>query len=178
MKLNLGCGNDIREGYVNLDRASLPGVDVVHDLNKLPLPFKDDQFDYVLCKDIIEHLEYIPVLAEIHRIMKPGGILDIRVLHFTSRMNFTDPTHRKQFSVATFQFFTDKNTVAPDRRYYFPFHFSEVIETKIVFEKRWMLYNHFVEFLVNLNDKTQRFYEATGISRLFPAGGLNVKIRK
>ena len=38
-KLNLGCGNDIRQGYINLDVAELDGVDVVWDVNKLPLPF-------------------------------------------------------------------------------------------------------------------------------------------
>ena len=33
-RLNLGCGNDIREGYVNIDSRKLPGVDKVLDLNK------------------------------------------------------------------------------------------------------------------------------------------------
>ena len=38
IKLHLGCGTDIRAGWVNLDCAKLPGVDIVHDLNVLPLP--------------------------------------------------------------------------------------------------------------------------------------------
>jgi len=36
-KLNLGCGNDIKKDYVNLDIAKLQGVNVVWDVNKLPL---------------------------------------------------------------------------------------------------------------------------------------------
>lgn len=40
MKLNLGCGNDIREGWVNLDINKKEGVNVVHDLNEVPLPFE------------------------------------------------------------------------------------------------------------------------------------------
>ena len=52
-KLNLGSGIDIRPGYVNLDVAALPGVDVVHDLAELPLPFETAAFDEVLCKDIL-----------------------------------------------------------------------------------------------------------------------------
>ena len=41
-KLNLGCGTDIKKGYINLDVAKLDGVDVVHDINRLPLPFKEN----------------------------------------------------------------------------------------------------------------------------------------
>ena len=38
-RLNLGSGTDIRKDWVNLDTAALEVVDVVHDINKLPLPF-------------------------------------------------------------------------------------------------------------------------------------------
>lgn len=33
-KLNLGLGTDIREGWINLDRSALPGVNVVHDIEQ------------------------------------------------------------------------------------------------------------------------------------------------
>lgn len=106
-KLNLGCGRDIRRGWVNLDKAKLPGIDIVHDVESLPLPFGDEEFDFVLCRDIFEHVEYIPVLRDIHRILKKGGVVKIRVPHFTSRRNFHDPTHKKQFSIKTFDFFSE-----------------------------------------------------------------------
>ena len=44
LKLNLGCANNILEGYVNLDAVKLPGVDIVQDLNKHPWKIKDNQF--------------------------------------------------------------------------------------------------------------------------------------
>jgi len=37
-KLNIGCGKDIKEDYVNLDSVKLPEVDVVHNLDKYPWP--------------------------------------------------------------------------------------------------------------------------------------------
>jgi len=52
--LNLGCGADIRPDCVNLDRASLPGVDVVHDMSQLPLPFSADRFSHIVCQDVLE----------------------------------------------------------------------------------------------------------------------------
>ncbi len=91
-KLNLGCGNEIRPGWINLDRKGLPGVDVVHDLETLPLPFPADTFDYILCQDVLEHVNCVALLREILRIMRDEGILHIRVPHFTCTHAYGDPT--------------------------------------------------------------------------------------
>lgn len=56
-KLHLGCGEDIKEGYINLDFLKMDGVDVVHNLNKFPYPFEDNQFDEVYASHILEHLD-------------------------------------------------------------------------------------------------------------------------
>lgn len=96
-KLNLGCGKDIREGWINLDSVALPNVDVVHDITALPLPFEDAWFDVILCKDVLEHVDYIPVLKDLHRILKPGGKLLIQVPHFNSQDAYVDPTHCRFF---------------------------------------------------------------------------------
>jgi predicted SAM-dependent methyltransferase len=92
-KLNLGCGTDIKEGWVNLDSAEIAGVDVVHNILNIPLPFNDGQFNLIVANDILEHVDYIPLMKELHRILKDGGILHIRVPHFTRVKNFKDPTH-------------------------------------------------------------------------------------
>ena len=79
-KLNLGCGEDIKAGWVNLDFIKLPGVDVVHDIEKPPFPFKDEEFDEILAQDTMEHIwNMIPVMKDLYRILKPGGKLTIRV---------------------------------------------------------------------------------------------------
>ncbi len=52
-KLNLGCGQDMREGYLNLDFAPLPGLDVVHDLQQLPLRLDDAQCEETVCQDVL-----------------------------------------------------------------------------------------------------------------------------
>lgn len=49
MKLNLGCGKDIKDGYINLDVRYIKGVDVVCNLNSFPYPFQNDVFDEIYC---------------------------------------------------------------------------------------------------------------------------------
>jgi len=34
-KLNVGCGRNIKEGWINLDSAALPGVELVCDLESV-----------------------------------------------------------------------------------------------------------------------------------------------
>lgn len=179
-KLNLGCGNDIRNGWINLDVAALPGVDVVHDLNALPLPFADNRFDTILCNDILEHVELVPLLRECHRILAPGGRIQIEVPHYTSNNNFVDPTHRNRFSVKTFRFFV-RDTYEHRKRgcYYFDFAFTGICNVQLRFLQGLpYFWNWFVSPMVNQSHSMQCYYEATGLSGLFPAQNLLVTLVK
>ena len=115
MKLNLGCGRNIKKGWINLDFTKGEGVDIVHDLNSLPLPFEDHKFDQVLCQDVLEHIDFVPLINDIHRILKKKGILKIRVPHFTSKLNFEDPTHKHQFLIRTFDYYIKNQIFAYER---------------------------------------------------------------
>jgi ubiquinone/menaquinone biosynthesis C-methylase UbiE len=57
-----------------LDVRPDKGVDVVGDAHKLP--FKDNEFDNVLCTEVLEHL-HTPVvaIAEMARVLKDGGTI-------------------------------------------------------------------------------------------------------
>jgi predicted SAM-dependent methyltransferase len=183
-RLNLGCGHDIRPGWVNLDSAKIEGVDVVHDIERLPLPFKDGEFDEILCNDVLEHVEYIPVLRDLHRILKPGGKLTIRVPHFTSRNTYSDPTHKKAFGIRTMEFFVQDSQLNKDkhREYYFDFHFSKLASVKITFEKNifFIKYvnNYIIAPLVNSSQGMCHFFEQTGFSRMFPAENIIFELMK
>lgn len=173
-RLNLGCGTDIRDGFVNLDVAALPGVDVVHDLDRLPLPFEANRFAEIVCKDVLEHIDLVAVLRECHRILVPGGLLHVQAPHFTSSSYFADPTHRTAFSIDTLHFFsgTGRHT---DRSYYFDFRFSRIADERITFHHNYLKpWNALVEPLVNHSPKAQVYYEETFLARAFPA--LNVQV--
>ncbi|SHE78517.1 Methyltransferase domain-containing protein [Microbulbifer donghaiensis] len=51
--------------------------------NGLQLPFAEGTFDVVICSEVLEHIEdYRAVLAEIDRVLKPGGIFAASVPTF------------------------------------------------------------------------------------------------
>jgi SAM-dependent methyltransferase len=173
-QLNLGCGTDVRPGFVNLDVAPLPGVDVVHDLDDLPLPFEDGSFAEVVCKDLLEHVDLGAVLSECHRLLVPGGLLHMQSPHFTASAFYADPTHRRAFSIETLHFFAAGGR-HDDRSYYFGFRFQAIASERIVFHRnRVMPWNGPVERLVNSSPKMQKYYEETFLARIFPA--LNVQV--
>lgn len=173
-RLNLGCGTDIREGWTNLDSAALPGVDVVHELGSGPLPFDDASFDEILCKDVLEHVELEPVLREIHRVLRPGGRVRVIAPHFTAAAVWVDPTHRRGFSIETFDFFSASGG-GFSRAYYYNFHFSRVERPRIVFHSyRWQPWNYLLEPLVNRSPAIQHYFEQTFLSRLFPAANIDL----
>ena len=105
-KLHLGCGDVIRDGWLNHDLAPLTGVDVVHDLREFPWPFEDGQFEEVYMKDVLEHLpDTIATMEELHRITKPGAKVYIGGPYRNSMIAFGDPTHVKSFNEFCFDFF-------------------------------------------------------------------------
>ena len=79
IKLNLGCGDDIQSGYINLDFRAREGV-TVHDLAE-PLPFDDCSIDEVRAMDVVEHFDrfkVIDVIKDWCRVLSPRGILTIK----------------------------------------------------------------------------------------------------
>lgn len=69
-----------------LGRARLMGVDAhACDLEKDKLPFKDNFFDLVVANQVFEHLKNIfSPLSEMHRVLKPGGVLVFSVPNLAS----------------------------------------------------------------------------------------------
>ncbi len=107
-KLNLGCGDDIKEGYVNVDFIKQPGIDIVHNINKFPWPFKSNTFNEIYASHIIEHVDdLIKTMKEIHRISKKNAKINIRGPHFSCGVSYRDPTHKRLFSYFTFEYFSN-----------------------------------------------------------------------
>lgn len=109
MKLNLGCGNDKRDGYVNVDNSLLFGPDEVADLNRV-WPWADASVDEVVARHVLEHLRLSPsdVMQNLYRILIPGGKAIITLPHPRSDAFLNDPTHHTPYMPGTFEFFSEE----------------------------------------------------------------------
>ncbi|HWC85619.1 MAG TPA: methyltransferase domain-containing protein [Solirubrobacteraceae bacterium] len=97
--LDVGCGSAKTPGAVGLDISPETQADVVHDLERFPYPFADSSFDQVLMQDVLEHVrDPIRVVEELHRVLRPNGILQLRTPHFSSALAYGDPSHQHYFS--------------------------------------------------------------------------------
>ncbi len=122
MKVNLGCGKDIRKGFVNVDKVSLEGVNIVCDFEKKKLPFKDDSVSFIVINHVLEHvfdLEFL--LKEIYRISENGAKISIRVPYFSHESAFSHYQHIRRFTWTTFDLFNPEH----------PEHFHSDLKFKI-----------------------------------------------
>lgn len=108
-RINLGSGNDYREGWVNVDENEHVKADIRHNLNLYPYPFSDNEFEEVLASHVIEHLDDpLDFLQEIYRIAKPGARVTIRCPHFSC--NWIHPRHKSAISTKLFDFLANDST--------------------------------------------------------------------
>ena len=101
-RLILGSAGKSFDDAVTLDIDPVHKPDVVHDLNIVPLPFNDNSFKKIVCHHVVEHLEGLSkLMAELHRICRPEGIIYIEVPHHSSWCANV-PEHRLRFNYFAF----------------------------------------------------------------------------
>jgi hypothetical protein len=110
LHLNLGCGRSPLNGWVNVDIAALPGVDVVADLDGCRtqrLPFTDNTVSKFQMSHVLEHIgDTLALMQELHRIAEPGASLIIRSPYGSSDDADEDPTHRHRLFLNSFGYFS------------------------------------------------------------------------
>lgn len=164
-KLNLGSGvlgkDSNWKGWINLDQQKDHSVQVVHDLNKFPYPFKKESIDIIYMSHVLEHLDRpVKVINELYRILKKDGMLIIRVPHYAGNSNWIDVTHRRPYAVSTLKSFMDESFC----RLYGAKPFKSV-KSRMEFWKYWFYpWNYLIEPLANIKPV---YYECV-FANIFP----------
>jgi hypothetical protein len=96
LRLNLGCGMDRLDGYVNVDRFGEP--DLRHDLEVIPWPWPDDSVGEIILDHVLEHLGqdptvFLEIMKELYRVCHDGATIRVVVPHHRHDFFFNDPTH-------------------------------------------------------------------------------------
>lgn len=106
LKLNLGCGPDIREDFINIDVQSNQRMpDIIHDLNK-GIPFNDSVAGEILAKHFLEHLDpacFHNFVKEMWRVCAKDAIIRIIVPIGKGWQRW--PEHRVPFDDGSEEFF-------------------------------------------------------------------------
>lgn len=83
MKLHVGCGSKVLEGYTNIDKyVDGPNIE---KFDILKLPYADYSIDEILAEHLVEHLTFAEekiFFEEMYRLLKTNGLLHIEVPDF------------------------------------------------------------------------------------------------
>jgi len=123
MRLNLGCGENRREGdgWVNVDKSPACKPDEIANVFEFPWPWRDGCAEEVLISHVLEHCPHFRpgyekdgmflFMEQLYRVLVPDGIARIAFPHVSSYGAFGDPTHERFLTEGMFGFFN-----APGRR--------------------------------------------------------------
>ena len=131
MKLVIGTGPwTPQENTIGLD--ILPGFkpDIIRDIVK-GLPFDSDKFDEIEIFHVLEHIDHKDgdfVMSEIHRVLKPGGIVRIEVPYWRDDIAVEAAGHCRFFCESSFMNYYDN----PYWQEMGQCHFSEITSKDII----------------------------------------------
>lgn len=111
MKLNLGCGNHVLAGFVNVDVVGEP--DLRFDLEETPWPWADGEVGEVLLTHVLEHLgrepkTFLAIMGELYRVCAPDATIRITVPHPRHDHFLDDPTHVRPITPKLMTLFSKK----------------------------------------------------------------------
>jgi SAM-dependent methyltransferase len=109
LKLDLGCGNRARPGFLGVDLFPSAGANLVCDLSER-FPFRSDSVEEVWMDNFIEHVPDVShLMGEVARICRHGARVTVRTPHFSSQASWRDPTHVHHFSFFSLDYFENRS---------------------------------------------------------------------
>jgi len=182
LRIDLGSGPTPRAGFYGLDQLEMEGVDIIADLNEPLDLLPDNCAEHVFSSHALEHVEkLLPLLAEIHRITRHDGYVEIIAPHFSNPYYYSDPTHVRFFGLYTMSYFVDIDKQpgahkVPALRTATRFKMDAVSLSFYRFNLIDRIFVPFLRYFVNRTARSQNFYELR-LSWLFPAAEVRYKMR-
>lgn len=151
--VDVGCGRNKRPGSIGVDRNPRTAADVLADIDRGGLPFRDGSVGAISLVHVIEHVsDIVATLEEAHRVLRPSGRLLIETPHYSDASSFADPTHRWHLSSFSFRYFTEDGGFD----YYSGCRYRQVrLEVKLL--RLWRLLGF--EFAVNRSRAFRKLWE-------------------
>lgn len=92
------------QGYINIDISQKSKADLILDLEKGKLPYKDNSIDEIWATQFLEHIRnLIPLMNECYRVLALKGMFHIIVPQ--GEGIWADPTHVRGFSKLSYRYF-------------------------------------------------------------------------
>ena len=115
LKLDLGCGQRVTEGFKGVDIVEGADVEYVVDLFQYPWPFEDKSVREVVSNHLVEHIphyrpEYEGVdgfwmfFNELYRICRKGAKITISCPYAKGDRGFWDPSHTRYIHEMNFYY--------------------------------------------------------------------------
>ena len=109
MKLNVGCGQDVRDGFINFDKVPYDARILKLNIDEELLSrFSDDSCDEIVCHGCLTEFktDALTIMCEFWRVLKNGGVASIRLAVVDGGVGpFRDPTAYHQYSSQWIQYF-------------------------------------------------------------------------
>lgn len=108
--IEIGGGHLVQPGWINLDSRNGAG-EWRREAQDAPWPAPDDSVDAIRAAHVMEHIPAgdprITVMNEAHRVLRPGGVFEVRVPNALSGTwhAFADPTHVSFWCIESFHYF-------------------------------------------------------------------------
>jgi predicted SAM-dependent methyltransferase len=183
-KIDIGCGSSKCDpDAIGIDIAAVEGVDIVGDALEVLCKFENNSVGAIYSSHFLEHHENpSAILKEMVRVTTPGGIIELRVPHFSDPWYYSDPTHKHLFGLYTFAYYFSNKQFSRKVPKYCLIDGASIEKITLRFGSTRPFYirhamKKMMQVVVNFSSYTQELYEEM-FSNIFNCSEIHIMIKK